>query len=160
MKILIISDTHREHDNLDKVLEQEKPLDFLLHLGDAAGKEDYIEAVAECPVEVVAGNNDFGTRLPSERVLQIGKYQVLMTHGHYYYVNAGITRIRNEAISRGIDIVMFGHTHCPLLENEDGITILNPGSISFPRQANRKPSYIVMNLDENGEANFSIKYVE
>ena len=37
MKILIISDTHRKHENLLKVLEQECPVDLLIHLGDAEG---------------------------------------------------------------------------------------------------------------------------
>lgn len=59
MKILIISDTHRKHENLLKVLERECPVDLLIHLGDAEGYEDYIAEQAGCPVEVVAGNNDF-----------------------------------------------------------------------------------------------------
>ena len=81
MKILIISDTHRKHDNLLKVLERECPVDLLIHLGDAEGYEDYIAEQAGCPVEVVAGNNDFFSSLPREKELQIGKYKVLITHG-------------------------------------------------------------------------------
>ena len=34
MKILIVSDTHKSHKNLDKVLEIVKPIDMLIHLGD------------------------------------------------------------------------------------------------------------------------------
>ena len=90
MKILIISDTHRKHENLLKVLERECPVDLLIHLGDAEGYEDYIAEQAGCPVEVVAGNNDFFSSLPREKELQIGKYKVLITHGHYYYVNTGM----------------------------------------------------------------------
>ena len=78
MKILIISDTHRKHDNLLKVLERECPVDLLIHLGDAEGYEDYIAEQAGCPVEVVAGNNDFFSSLPREKELQIGKYKVLI----------------------------------------------------------------------------------
>ena len=79
MKILIISDTHRKHENLLKVLERECPVDLLIHLGDAEGYEDYIAEQAGCPVEVVAGNNDFFSSLPREKELQIGKYKVLIT---------------------------------------------------------------------------------
>ena len=68
MKILIISDTHRKHDNLLKVLERECPVDLLIHLGDAEGYEDYIAEQAGCPVEVVAGNNDFFSSLPLESI--------------------------------------------------------------------------------------------
>ena len=54
--------------------------------------------------------------------------------------------------SRGKDIVMFGHTHKPYLDTEDGITILNPGSLSYPRQEGRRSSYMIMTIDEAGEA--------
>ena len=40
MKILIVSDTHRKDDNLRKVITENKPIDMLIHLGDAEGSED------------------------------------------------------------------------------------------------------------------------
>ena len=159
MKILIVSDTHRKTEYLEMVLEREKPLDLLIHLGDIEGDEDYIRVIAECPIEAVAGNNDFFTDLPGEREIQIGKYKVLLTHGHYYYVNAGIRHIKREAAARKIDIAMFGHTHRPFIEQDDEGIVLNPGSISYPRQEGRRPSYIVMELDEDGEASFSVEYI-
>lgn len=159
MKILIVSDTHRKTEYLEMVLEREKPLDLLIHLGDIEGDEDYIRVIAECPIEAVAGNNDFFTDLPGECVIQIGKYKALLTHGHYYYVNTGIRHIKREAIARNIDIAMFGHTHRPFIEQDDEGIVLNPGSISYPRQEGRRPSYIVMELDEDGEASFSVEYI-
>ena len=159
MKILIVSDTHREHKNLELVLEREKPLDMLIHLGDIQRYEDYIEVIAECPVEMVAGNNDFFSDLPGERVFHIGKYKVLLTHGHYYYVNGGTSHLKRAAAERELDIVMFGHTHRPWMEEENGVTILNPGSISYPRQEGKKPSYILMTLNKEGEAQFVLKYL-
>ena len=45
MRVLIISDTHRKHKNLETVLERERPLDMVIHLGDAEGCEDYIAAL-------------------------------------------------------------------------------------------------------------------
>ena len=159
MKILIVSDTHGRHQNLETVLEKEKPLDMLIHLGDVEGGDDYIRLVAECPLEVVAGNNDFYSNLPIERILQIGKYNVLLTHGHYYYVNGGLSHIRRAIDEKKLDIVMFGHTHRPIIEEYKNATILNPGSISYPRQEGRQPSYIVMDLDEDGVAYFEIEYL-
>jgi len=159
MKILIVSDTHRKTEYLEAVLEQEKPLDLLIHLGDIEGDEDYIQVLAECPMEVVAGNNDFFSELPGEREIHIGKYKALLTHGHYYYVNAGIGHIKREAETRDIDIAMFGHTHRPIIEQDDEVIVLNPGSISYPRQDGKRPSYILMELDEDGEAQFSIQYI-
>lgn len=159
MKVLIVSDTHRRHGNLETVLENVGKMDLLIHLGDAEGEEDYIEAIAGCPVEIVAGNNDFFSNLDKEKVILLGKYKVLLTHGHYYNVTVGVERLKEEARERRIDIAMFGHTHRPYLEIGDEIVILNPGSISFPRQEGRKPSYILMEIDDRGEAHFTINYL-
>lgn len=160
MKVLIVSDTHRRHGNLETVLENVGKMDLLIHLGDAEGEEDYIEAIADCPVEIIAGNNDFFSNLDKEKVILLGKYKVLLTHGHYYNVTVGVERLKEEARERGINIAMFGHTHRPYLEIGNEIVILNPGSISFPRQEGRKPSYILMEIDDKGEAHFTINYLK
>lgn len=159
MKILIVSDTHRKTENLFKVLEKEKKIDFLIHLGDIEGDERLIETSCGCSVCMVAGNNDFITSLPTERIFQIGKYCVMITHGHRYYISMGNEMIKQEAVARGADIVMYGHTHRPVIDKGKGIVALNPGSLSYPRQENRRPSYIIMELDSQGEAHFEIKYL-
>lgn len=159
MKVLIISDTHKKHANLEVVLDRESPIDLLIHLGDAEGYEDLIEALAGCPLEIVSGNSDFFSKLPHEKELKVGKYHILITHGHYYYVNSGILDIEKEAAGRGMDIVMFGHTHCPIIDYSKDVIALNPGSLSYPRQENKRASYIVMDIDKKGEAHFSIEYV-
>lgn len=160
MKILIVSDTHGRDGTLKYLLEQVKPIDMLVHCGDVEGSEDYIRSLAACPVHMVAGNNDFFCDLPKEEEFLIGKYRVLLTHGHYYYITMGTQMIKEDAKARGFDIVMFGHTHRPYLEQEKGITVLNPGSLSYPRQEGRKPSYMIMDLDRNGEAHFTINYIK
>jgi putative phosphoesterase len=159
MRILIVSDTHRKHENLKRVLENVSPVDLLIHLGDAEGYEDVIGEMAGCPLEIVAGNNDFFSRLPKEKEIQIGKYRVWMTHGHYYYVTAGIQDLVREAEARGVDIVMFGHTHVPMIEYTEHVIALNPGSLTYPRQEGRRPSYILMDLDKKGNAFFEIEYL-
>ncbi len=42
MRVLVISDTHKKHENLKVVLERVSPVDLVIHLGDAEGYEDYI----------------------------------------------------------------------------------------------------------------------
>ena len=76
-------------------------MDLLIHLGDAEGDEDSIAEMAGCRLEIVAGNNDFFSNLPREKELRIGSYRVLITHGHYYYVSAGIADIEREAAAQG-----------------------------------------------------------
>lgn len=160
MKVLIVSDTHGRDTTLKNLLEKIKPIDMLVHCGDVEGSEDYIRELAECPVQMVAGNNDFFCDLPKEEEFYIGKYHVLLTHGHYYYISMGTQMLKEDARARGFDIAMFGHTHRPCLEQDNDIVVLNPGSLSYPRQEGREPSYILMDLDRNGEAHFTVNYIK
>ena len=89
---------------------------------------------------MIRGNNDFFSYLPAEEEFWIGKKKVFITHGHSYYVSMETEQIREEGAARNADIIMFGHTHRPYFEERDGITVLNPGSLSFPRQEGRKSS--------------------
>ncbi len=159
MNVLIVSDTHGRLENLERVIEREEPIDMMVHLGDAEGEEEEIAQMAGCPLEIVAGNNDFFSDLPMEKEISIGRLRALITHGHEYCVCAGIADIQKEACARGMDIVMFGHTHRPLIDYSRGIVTLNPGSLSYPRQDGRRPSYIWMEVDKRGEAHYDIQYL-
>ena len=53
-----------------------------------------------------------------------------------------------------MDIVMYGHTHYPHLDRGDDITLLNPGSLTYPRQEGRAKTFMIMELDEQGNAEF------
>lgn len=159
MRILIVSDTHGRLRNFDEIIEREKNIDMLLHLGDIEGDDDYMEVVMHCPVHIVAGNNDFFSGLPGELEVKIGKYKVFMTHGHGYYVSMDTKRLKEAARARGANIVMYGHTHRPEIDLEDDVIVINPGSLSYPRQPGRKATYIIMDVDTKGEAVFTLKYV-
>ena len=159
MRVLIVSDTHGRHTSLDRALKEAGEIDMFIHLGDVEGGEDYIEAVVECEKHMIRGNNDFFSELPKEKEIEIGGLKALITHGHYYYVSAGLEDIKKEARGRGMDIVMFGHTHRPLIEKDHGVVALNPGSTSYPRQDGHLPSYIVMEIDANGTPDYQLKYL-
>ena len=94
MKILIVSDTHGRLENLERVIEMTKPIDALIHLGDVEGQEDYIRRLVPCAAYMVSGNNDFFSMLPRELEFELGKYKVLITHGHYYYVSLNTEELR------------------------------------------------------------------
>lgn len=159
MKILIVSDTHRHNTNVLDVVEKVKPIDLLVHCGDIEGGEDIIAQAADCPVQIVQGNNDFWSPMPREKEFLIGEYKVWLTHGHNYYVSMNYEIIKQEARSRDVDIVMCGHTHKPVVDISPDLTLINPGSMSFPRQEGRKPSYIIMEIDKAGKAQYSIHYI-
>ena len=159
MRILIVSDTHGSLRNFDTVIEREKKIDMLLHLGDIEGDNDYIEAVMKCPVHIVGGNNDYFSGLPSEIVIPIGKHRVFMTHGHGHYVSMDTRRLKQAAKARGADIAMYGHTHRPDIDLEDKVKVINPGSLSYPRQSGGQATYIIMEIYGEKEPEFILKYV-
>ena len=157
MKVLIVSDTHRKNENYFKVLKIHNP-DMVIHCGDAEGSEYVLSEAAGCPVQIVLGNNDFFSYLPRELDLKIGPFKVWVTHGHNYYVSMGNEVIKREAAARGVDIVMYGHTHKPVVDRKGKVIAVNPGSLSYPRQEGRRPSYIVMEVGEK-DADFTIEYL-
>ncbi|MCI9221611.1 MAG: metallophosphoesterase [Lachnospiraceae bacterium] len=157
MRVLIVSDTHRKNENYFKALELVKP-QLVIHCGDAEGSEYALSEAADCPVQIVLGNNDFFSYLPKELELRLGSFRVWVTHGHNYYVSMGRERIKREAAVRGMDIVIYGHTHKPVVDKKDGVIAVNPGSLSYPRQEGRRPSYIVMEV-EGKKVDFAIEYL-
>lgn len=117
-RIMVVSDTHGRLENLAEALSREGKLDMLIHLGDFEGDDEVICEMANCKVLMVPGNNDFFSTLNREIETQIGKYHVLLTHGHYYYVSLDLKTLHDEGIARGFDIVMFGHTHRPVIDRK------------------------------------------
>ena len=158
-RIMIVSDTHRRHGNLAEAIYNEGHLDMLRHLGDVEGEEEVIKSIAGCETIFIAGNNDFFSPLDREKEIELGGKKIWLTHGHNYYVSLDLKVIEQEAVARGMDIVMFGHTHRPLIQIEDELTFINPGSISYPRQADKRCTYIMLEIDDNGEMSFNLKYV-
>ena len=159
MKILVVSDTHGRDENFEQAVMQETPFDMLIHCGDVEGREIFIEALTECSCHIVSGNNDFFSDLPREEIVEAGNNRIFVTHGHYYGVSMDITGVIDEAKDRGCNAVFFGHTHKPLLENIGGVLALNPGSLTYPRQRGRRPSYAIVNLDQTGHLTAELKYL-
>lgn len=161
MKILVVSDTHRFNFFLEKVIDNVGKIDMVIHCGDAEGSEELLrDKFYTSAVVVVAGNNDYFSKLPKEACFDIEGRKVFVTHGHNYQVNTGIDYLLSAAKTRGADIVMFGHTHIPMMEKRDGIVVLNPGSISSPRQADKRPSYMIIETDNAGNMRYTLNYVK
>lgn len=159
MKVLIVSDTHHRNENYLEVINRVTPVDMVIHCGDIEGSEYLIAQNAGCPVEMVMGNNDFFSDLPREKEFLVGRYKVWLTHGHNYCVSMSSETIKKEARERGADIVMYGHSHRPVVDIESDLIAVNPGSLTYPRQEGKRPSYIIMEIDKAEKAHFSINYL-
>jgi putative phosphoesterase len=154
MKILIVSDSHGKNTNLKKaVANMQGTHDRLIHLGDSLCSPETIEEIAGCPVDMVRGNCDSSIYgVPLSKIIEIEGYRILLLHGHQYAGISGLDSLRATAKANDVQIVMCGHTHVPLIERGE-VTIVNPGSISQPRQEGHIPTYLVMNI-ENGQVDF------
>ena len=160
MKVLIVSDTHGREQNLAEALEQTGPIDQLIHLGDVEGGAEHIRELAgDAPAAIIAGNNDFFCDLPNERIFTLGGHRIFMTHGPGYFVHSGTLYLKREARKKGADIVMFGHTHKPYMEEDNELLVLNPGSLSLPRQEGHRPTYIVMEIADDGQISYELCYL-
>ena len=149
MRILLVSDTHRHNDNYLRVLKRVGKIDMVIHCGDSEGSEYILSEAAPCPFYIVTGNNDFFSNLPREEEISVAGHKILVTHGHTYGVHRGYDMLVEAAKAGGYDVVMFGHIHMPVIEEKDGVLVLNPGSLTYPRQYGRRPSYIVIDVDES-----------
>lgn len=159
MKVLIVSDTHGRNSGYLDLLENHEKMDMVIHCGDVEGSAYLISESAGCKTVIVQGNNDYFSDLPGEMIVKLGKYKALVTHGHSYYVNMGHDHLVREAKKRKVDMVIYGHTHRPVISKENGILVLNPGSLTYPRQPERKYTYIIMDIDENGEVECNLHHL-
>ena len=74
-------------------------------------------------------------------------------------MNFGIDRLCYAAKENQCNIAMYGHTHIPDNSVYGGVIIVNPGSVSQPRQLNHKPTYALMKIDDKGKTDIRIQYV-
>ncbi len=161
MRILVVSDTHGKRAEIREVLRKTKPFDYLVHAGDAEGLEHEIEREAGCPCLFVRGNCDYFSEYPKEDVAEIGGHRIFVTHGHLYGVSMDTAFLADEAKSRDCDIAVCGHTHRPMIDQADPeVDILNPGSLAFPRQEGREPSFIMIDIDRYGGKHYTLNYLK
>lgn len=142
-RIVVFSDTHRQIKDAIKVLENMIGVDAVIHLGDCvADAVELRRSFRNIDVYSVAGNNDFFSDLPVEDVIEIADIKIFCTHGHSFNTD----RLVHTAIEKGCRIALRGHTHVSEDIVVDGVRIINPGSISRPRDG--KKSYAVIEIEE------------
>lgn len=129
MKILVLSDSHGNLNNMVRAVEVSAPR-MILHLGDCwRDGEKLHELFPKIPFEQVPGNCDFRPSEPSERLLFLEDKRVLICHGHTYGVKQSLVSAGYAAEEQNLDLFLFGHTHNPLVDMRGKTLFLNPGSI-------------------------------
>lgn len=160
MKIIAFSDSHGSFNDLQKVVLNNKDTDLFLHLGDCVDEFEDIKSVYNNYVfENISGNCDYDDFCSTYKIISVKKKRILITHGHNLCVKYSLDNIKDIMMKQNIDIALFGHTHIPLIKDWEGKYIINPGSISFPRQADNKKTYAEI-IIEGSEITPSIKILE
>jgi len=153
-RIGLVSDTHLLPRGGAVVLPESlvtglAGVEAILHAGDIACVE-VLEALARlAPVHAVCGNVDSPRLgLPSRLLLHLHGVAVGLTHGH---LGPGRTTAERavRAFPEGPAVVVFGHSHEPVIEQRPGGPLLvNPGSPTQPR--GRRPTFALLKLGGDG----------
>lgn len=130
MLIAVISDSHGNKSSISKLKDKISSAKVLLFLGDGENDLKEITEGFNGEVYAVRGNCDFKGIYPGERVIEIQGKKIFMCHGDRYGVKYGYNSIFYKGKEVGADIVLFGHSHLPIIEEHDGLILMNPGSVS------------------------------
>lgn len=149
MIIGIIADTHDNLDNLRKAIDifSLKKVEHIIHAGDYTSPFTYhvVKRFAGSFTGVF-GNND------GDKVLLNNLYQGrIYPQPHIFYLNEKKIVVMHEPVlvdaiadSGHFDLVIYGHTHEPLIKRVNKTLVVNPGEVSGWLYG--KPSAAVINL--------------
>lgn len=153
--MLFASDLHGSYFDMEKLLQKikEESPDYVMLLGDFCGLEE--NRIFGCgmgqitaPYSYIRGNCDNADILEQYGfsadaylcVEQYGKRKVFGTHGHIYNYSRPVPMMKKG------DILVCGHTHTPAIAYKEGVTFINCGSMSRPRNTDKK-TYAVIEDD-------------
>ncbi|MFC3209746.1 MULTISPECIES: metallophosphoesterase family protein [Planomicrobium] len=142
-KVLILSDTHipARAKQLPKILlDACEEADLILHAGDWQNLDVFFELSAYTETIGVAGNVDpweIVDRFGKKKIVTVENLKIGIVHGD----GTGKTTEQRavEAFAEDeVDLIVFGHSHIPLMKEINGVTLFNPGS---PTDKRRQPQY-------------------
>ena len=144
--IVVVSDSHGNRQALDGLDGIFAESDYIVHLGDTSSDGGYIRSKYPDKTVVINGNCDIISVGDKEKVLSIEGVDILACHGHAYSVKSTLSRLAKRAKELGCKIALYGHTHDAKESEIDGVTLLNPGTLS--RYSQKSYIYLVINGDK------------
>ncbi|MGI6705174.1 MAG: metallophosphoesterase family protein [Clostridia bacterium] len=152
MIVGVVSDTHiptRVRQLPSQLLEGLKGVDRIIHCGDILIPQVLGQLWEIAPVDAVLGNMDSPAEfpnLPYRKVIEVGGFRLGIIHGHSRS-GSTIQRARDGFAEGAVDCILFGHSHIPVIEERNGILMLNPGSPTDKRMQ-KQYSYGKLYLDK------------
>jgi uncharacterized protein len=145
MRLGVISDTHGLLR--PEVFDAFAGVDYIVHAGDVGNPGILADLGALAPVTAVYGNTDGSElrgRLPRVATLQLDGFDIVVTHGDQ--LGTPTPEALNAAFPDA-QIIVYGHTHKPLLTLVDVVvTVMNPGGAGA-RRFNLPPSVGILELE-------------
>jgi uncharacterized protein len=145
MRLGVIADTHGLLR--PQVFEAFAEVDHIVHAGDLGSLDILTELETLAPVTAVYGNTDgfdVRDRLPQVATLELDGFAIVVTHGDQ--LGSPTPENLNTAFPDA-EIIVYGHTHRPLLTVIDlVVTVMNPGSAG-PRRFKLAPSVGILELE-------------
>jgi hypothetical protein len=137
MTICVFSDSHGLVAPMAAAIEREQPR-LCFHLGD--GERDAAalqQRFPHLPLYAVRGNCDLRSSLSPTLTCHMGGIAIFATHGHLFQVKyePHLDTLAQAARDMGAGLALFGHTHRPLWQQENGLALLNPGAAAGGRYA-------------------------
>jgi uncharacterized protein len=147
MKIVITADTHipKKKQLPYKLLQEFERADLIIHAGDWSSVEVYHTLSSFAEVKGVYGNIDSDEVrgiLPEKEIIEIKGYRIGIVHGHgekKTTENRALEAFEGETL----DIIVFGHSHIPMIKYYKKTLLINPGS---PTDKRALPYYSYVNL--------------
>lgn len=126
---IVLSDTHGNVKDIQKLLQVIEETDYVIHLGDGEFDLNFLPANEKAKVIQVKGNCD-GPNLPTERVIEIEGVKIFLTHGHNYSVKNTLYKLLMKGKELGVQMCLYGHNHTANIEQVNGIYLINPGTLT------------------------------
>ena len=145
-KIIVVSDSHGNRKALDSLDGIFSESDMIVHLGDTSSDGGYIRGRYPDKTVVINGNCDIMSVGESERIINCEGVNILACHGHIYSVKSTLSRLAKRAKELDCRLALYGHTHDARETEIDGVTLLNPGTLS--RYSQKSYLYLVVNGDK------------
>ncbi|WP_100488761.1 metallophosphoesterase family protein [Sporolactobacillus pectinivorans] len=146
MKWLIVSDTHGLKSEVAELKNRYRgEVAAFIHCGDSELRADSPEIQDYLTVE---GNCDFPGTFPDEMIRQSGSLKFLIVHGHLLGVRNSPVNLIYRGLEEKSDIICYGHTHFAGSFKEQGMIVINPGSLRLPRNYN-EGTYVILDLSAN-----------
>lgn len=149
LRVIVISDTHRDFNSLVKVVKRHRDADLFIHLGD--GYDEFCRMGDMFPglkKYFVRGNCDYSVPRDVQVAgfINCGMARIFYTHGHVYGVKSGLQQLYTAGLEHNANVILYGHTHIARIDYVKGVYVMNPGSLGHPGSRGR--TYGIIDIDD------------